>query len=283
MKKLLYILMFLCFVSCEYGNKNVFYKYNEVNKREQNFIDMGTPSLLNDNQSSYTVLLITDVHFGATAGQILSNEFFDWLEQKKLKNELPRFCLCLGDIADRGYKKEFDSYLEFQNKVEAYGIPVFNSVGNHDLYNSGWKNWKDAAAQGLICQENSFYKFNTQQLSWYTFDSGSNVIGNNQLKKLTKEILSDSNNKIIFTHYPAYHDTLFFGMEDTDERNELITLFNKNKVKVLLCGHDHVYAKEDCGKFVEYLIPSFRHNKQWGVLFVDEDKDEYSVKIIDAK
>lgn len=263
-------LLFL-FSACEYGNKNVFYYGNSVKKRASEIKKLNN---VETKKSHYKVLVLTDLHFGVAKAGDPTIAFFKWFDSLT-DEDLPAFCLSLGDQIDRGYTDEMVLYKDFMNKIEKRNVKVYNVVGNHDLYNSGWDVWK------ANCYPNtSFYKFETEKLSWYGIDSGTATLGNEQFNVLENEFRNDKKPKIVFTHYPIYTNTFLFCMEDTTERNRLIQLYEDNNVKCSLGGHIHKY---EVTKLLDYEIitfPSFRYCKQWGILDIDEDNENIKFSIV---
>ena len=264
----------LLFTSC-YGSWNSFYEGNDVDYRTQkllnisnstdsNFKDAGLSSL----SGRYNVLVLTDLHFGSNRATIPLESLCQWLESVKGSSEAPKFVLSLGDFAEVGALEQYAEYLTFCEKLEnEYGLKmIFNTCGNHDLYKGHWDNWKDKCYP-----HTSFYKFHTSSFSWYALDTASGRICQNQYNILKEEISKDPNPKIVFTHYPLTEFKAFgIGLNGTTERNLLIDMFAKNNVKAYLAGHNH-YSRNNFIGFNEYVCPSFRYNKAWFVLRVDED------------
>ena len=119
---------------------------------------------------------------------------------------------------------------------------IFNTCGNHDLYQGHWDNWKDACYP-----HTSFYKFQTSGFSWYALDTASGRICPNQFNLLKEEISKDPKPKVIFTHYPLTEfRVLGIGLDETTERNLLIDLFAKNNVLL----YENCYERHNiCGKW----------------------------------
>jgi hypothetical protein len=151
---------------------------------------------------------------------------------------------------------------------------IFNSCGNHDIYQSHWDNWKNNCYP-----HTSFYKFKTAGLSWYCLDTASGTLGRQQYEIFKREVESDSNSKIVFSHYPLTEYDLAFGLGETTERNLLISSLLKNKVLCYFGGHNHYYHYLDMG-LKDYCCPSFCYNEKWVLLNVDEEKKAVKVEVI---
>lgn len=273
----------LAFVSC-YGSWNFWYDGNSVDERtksirilsdksDKQFAESGISSL----GGKYTVLVLSDTHFGNKKKEVNCKKLYKWLDSKKGSEDYPAFAICLGDATDLGYRDEFDEYKVFcKTLCIDYNLKlVFNSCGNHDIYQNNWDNWERDCYP-----HTSFYAFQTQKLSWYCLDTASGAVGMNQYKKLLHEFENDSRPKVVFTHYPYVRFNLnCSNMAETTERNLLIAAFYANKVKCLLGGHNHTQTYDNLG-YNDYGIPSFAYSEKWGLLFVDEDKEEIYLDFI---
>lgn len=281
MKKYLYgflILVFLSLIfSCYgYGSWNVFEEDNNVNNRTKSILKISEE---NDEEfasakvaslkGKYDVLIVSDVHCGSRKDSSdLDDALLNWLDSVRGTPHAPVFAICLGDATDLGTQDDFDEYLEFCNTlVQKYDIKiVFNACGNHDIYQSHWANWEK-----YCYPHTSFYSFKTSGFSWYAFDTASGVVGKQQYEILEKELLSDPNPKIVYSHYPlSAFRPIGGGLNDSAERNLLINAFTTNNVKCYFGGHNHYIRYADLG-FHDYCVSSYRYKKSWMVLHVDED------------
>ena len=98
----------LIFFSC-YGSWNFLFEGNNVDERTKSlkmltdannkkFAASGISSL----SGKYTVLVISDTHFGNKKKDIDCKPFFEWLEKLKGKPDYPVFAISLGDVVDSG-------------------------------------------------------------------------------------------------------------------------------------------------------------------------------------
>ena len=271
--------------SC-YGSWNIFYEGNDVDNRTKSMLKITDASDadfaaagISGLSGQYNVLVVTDLHFGsARDSSPIDNSFFNWLDSVRGTAEYPKFVLCLGDVADVGKQSDYDEYLSFCKKLqEEYELKmIFNVCGNHDIYQSHWDNWKKNCYPYT-----SFYSFKTAGFSFYALDTASGVIGKQQYDLLKKELYSDPNPKVIFSHYPlSFFRPSGGGLCDTLERNLLINDFCKTNVKCYLGGHDHKEHIADIG-FSDYSIPSLRYNKQWLVLTLNDAAGRVEGKIVE--
>lgn len=236
-------------------------------------------NILKNLPNEYSILVITDTHFGKygknDSEQREDKKFFEALDKL---NEIPKFCICLGDTTEHGLKDEFKDYKRTitDKLLEKYNIKTFNTIGNHDLYNSGWGNYNE-----ILYPYTSFYTFKTPNLSWYFLDSASGSLGNNQFSKLEKKMKSDSNSKIVLMHIPLYADGLFyFTMQNAVERNKIISFFNKNNVIATICGHTHCQSRCKLGNFTEYTIGGYLEKKTFAIITINELEKKISCSTI---
>lgn len=283
MRKLLFILIVLVsflFTACQYysyGLDEFFYRSNTVDKRASRLLELkdfvnedGTGKL----SGEYEVLIITDVHFGGENmgknGRRMEDEFIQWIKNTYTSEDLPKFVICLGDVAEHGLAEEYEDYENFTKQLkEEFGLVTYNVIGNHDLYNAGWSHYEKHCYPYT-----SFYKFNTEKFSWYFLDSASCSLGNDQLMAFKKdmEYREPGRKKLVFTHVPVYAGGRFyFVMQNTTERNKLISYCAENKVQAFIDGHTHKEISSNIG-FTEYNLPGFLEKRGFGIITVDENK-----------
>ncbi len=267
----------LFFTSCKYGIHEGFYRSNPVEKRSAKLttLDACEHGVNISEQEVYSFLVISDVHFGAP------DKRFDeaFIEQVISDNTtpLPSFCICLGDVAEHGLESEYaDFNATIADGLWKYGIKTFCVVGNHDLYNSGWENYVV-----YNFPYSSSYKMEVGDLSFYFIDSASGTLGYPQIENLKTSFATDSKRKMIFSHVPLYaDDTLYFVMQDSEERNDLITLFAENNVSYFSGGHIHKTLSTDFGSFVENNVPAYLDQKGWAIYTVNQSSGQIDYRIV---
>jgi 3',5'-cyclic AMP phosphodiesterase CpdA len=261
--------------SCAYGIYNFFGRDDTVRTRAESLTPIPAPSEVLATDTAYTVAVITDVHFGADKSRGVDDAFLLWLDGLQGTSDFPKFVLCLGDIAEHGYESEMNDYNAFCTRIRAYNLEVYTVLGNHDLYNNGWKHWKKIVYPGT-----SFYHFKTNNFSWYFLDTGNGTLGTHQYKVLIDALENDRAPKVVCMHYPVYAQGYFYYcLQDSTERNLLIAYFADNNVKLLLDGHTHEYNYTDLG-FIEYNVPGFLEKGQWALVSVDETAGTVTEKLV---
>jgi 3',5'-cyclic-AMP phosphodiesterase len=265
-----------CKFPWSYGVDEILYRNSPVTVRAAHLTEISESEKHSGLPSVYTVAIITDVHFGAAETRNCDDAFYNWLAALTAA-ERPAFCICLGDIAEHGYESEFNDYNDYVLKIQNdFGIKTYTVLGNHDLYNGGWSYWKDS-----IYPYTSFYHFKTDTFSWYFIDSASGSLGPSQVRQLYIAMGTDESPKIVCMHYPLYAGgNFYFCLQDTVERNQLISEFAKENVKIVLVGHTHKHIETDFGSFLEENVPGFLDTAEWGLITVDENKKTVSARIL---
>ena len=302
-------LISLAFSSCaNYGFYQLLFGEEDVDERFSGFSDLSGETVLSSDLGlggRYSFIVVTDVHIGAS--DVHSSKMNDFLDEisslfeSNDKTKIPRFIVNLGDTADGGHLSEcndYNSYLEkirnlaVQKKVvdSAQDFKVYTILGNHDLYNNGWTNWKKT-----IYPYKSTYYFSlssgsadstassaSSPFSFYFVDTGNGAFGTDQLDSLEKLLKSDPNPKMVFSHYPFYSDNVpFMALEDTAERNYLLSLFAKNNVKALFGGHVHAVFEHGFGSFSQINTSALFKNGAFRLVTVDESNTSVSTKLIE--
>ena len=268
------ILIILTVVGCKFGLEEAFFRPNGVNERSKELTTLTLPSSVTSSaiyqSGKYCFMILTDVHYGA-GYDVPETHILNWIDKfdttEETKAQKPLFCIVLGDIVENGNREDFAAFNTFQDKLERKGIPVYCIVGNHDLLNSGWNYWK------YSCNPHtSFYCFKTSTVSWYFTDTGSGTMGSAQFSALEAAFKTDSNRKLVFSHYPLYGGGTgipIFSIGNTKERAKIIDLYAENNVKYVFEGHWHIGGEYDFGKFKEFAGKTLKSGK-WYLVSIDE-------------
>lgn len=258
-----FLLSALC-SSCSYGPYPLTFFQQTVDERAPVVTELTGSDLPSvGTAAEYSFLVVTDVHFGSDdpiPQDRFIRRFNKFFASAEPESRYPRFLVCLGDCADNGKPEEWNSYNAFLSDVEqaanAKGLSDFkcySCIGNHDCYNYGGSQF----AQYVYPHVTS-YKFtvradsSTSGFSYYFLDTGNGTLGNKQMKSFAQKIAEDSSPKIVMTHYQIFSGGgNIFLIQDYTERNKLLSLFAKNKVKLVLEGHWHGGASYDFGVFNE--------------------------------
>lgn len=278
------VIFSLLLASCNYGWSEFFDRGYEVNERATGILDLDALSLgpsVGDSER-YSVILFTDIHTGVPKDSDYE-DFKIWVMMNSsilAQMGYPvKFMISLGDLTNTGSTEEYDEFNTFCASMEKeMGFKTYAVVGNHDLYNSGWKYY-----QNRIFPHTSCYSFTTsvggRNLSWYFFDTASGSFGEPQVKAMKARMKNDPNDKLVFTHYPLFGNGFpYYTLQNLDERDMVVSLFAKNRVKKVFNGHTHVQLESDFGDyFTEHTLGSFVKNKKCAILRVDQSLGVYSV------
>lgn len=301
---LISILFLLAFSSCaNYGFYQFLFGEENVDERFSGFSDLSGETVLSSSlglNGKYSFIVVTDVHIGAS--DVRSSKMNDFLDEISSlfesidKTKIPRFIVNLGDTADGGHLSEYNEYNSYLEKIRKLAVEknvvssteafkIYTILGNHDLYNNGWTDWKKT-----VYPYKSTYYFSLSSgaadydpllFSFYFVDTGNGAFGTDQLDAFEKLLKSDPNPKMIFSHYPFYSDNVpFMALEDTTERNYLLSLFAKNNVKALFGGHVHTVFEHGFGSFSQINTSALFKNEAFRLVTVDESTLSVSTKLI---
>ncbi|MGP1432068.1 MAG: metallophosphoesterase family protein [Treponema sp.] len=282
-------LLLLSCLSCDLGVHQAFWRPHPVYSRSTEVVQLNNTEFPFSREImplKYDCLILTDIHFGNKRNPAWDKVFFDSLKKYRKGRISPMlFCIILGDIADHGFASEYETVKAFQKRIaeenrlpEEYGnrpMPVYHVVGNHDVYNSGWKLW-----QQTCYPHKSAYYFETKDLEWYFVDTASGTLGRPQFYDLKAKLQRSPKSKFIFTHYPLYgNGILYFSLSDPRERAELLSLFSQVNLKLYCSGHFHPGASCDYDTFKERSLQAFGVSGKYHILHVDESGEEPSFTI----
>ncbi len=269
---------------CSFGWDEFFYRKNSVNSRSDRILDLdgtgGAPQT--GGRSCYSVVFFSDIHIGGKEND--PDVLIDWMRvQKPLLEEegFPlEFAVCAGDLTYSGIRSEYKDYAAMGERMERLaGVRLYSVLGNHDVYNSGWDEYRD-----LVFPYSSYYRFTTpsgeSSLSWYFLDTASATLGTEQLEDLFFRFKHDSNRKVVVTHFPLLlKSSMYYCLQNIDERDMLIDEFCRNDVKIILTGHAHIEDGYTYGDyFKEVNLESYIKNYAAAVLYVDVKNGTFRVR-----
>ncbi len=170
---------------------------------------------------------------------------------------------------------------DFRDKFETPYMPLLDakvkfyaSLGNHDDPDIE-RNYKPYNMGG-----NRYYNFKKGNVEFFALDS--NYMDPRQLTWIEDKLkTSNAAWKICFFHHPLFTSAKFHG-PDLDLRKQLMPLFVKYKVNVVLSGHEHVYErlKPQNGRYFfvlgnsgELRFHNLRKNSDIDEVGFDTDRD----------
>jgi predicted phosphodiesterase len=151
-----------------------------------------------------------------------------------IRRNMVNFALFTGDMTSLG--KE-DEYANIVRLINGLTVSVYPALGNHDIYNNGWEYyWRTFGP--------SVYTFYGGNAKFIVIDTASGEVGDKQMEWIQKEIKSNRQPLlIVLSHMPIYGgDHGLYEFPKSDERVELIEMFEKYEVDFVLEGHYHGYV-----------------------------------------
>jgi len=156
-----------------------------------------------------------------------------------------RFLVCTGDIVQDGAEWEYEL---FQEKLQSLAIPIFTTVGNHEVRQPPQR-WHDLFGQFSV-------HFRFKGVDFSLVDSGNASIDPETYQRLAKW-LDDGRERVhIFaTHFPPL-DPIGPRNASFRSRNEgvkLLTRLAEGSVDLMLFGHIHSYYKYENAGIPAYV------------------------------
>lgn len=270
--------------SCNFGLPIFLYAEEGVEDRAANMLTLLGNDLPQINSAGkYSFIVLTDSHFGETKYERREESFLNVFKSLLQNNDpalRPSFIVNLGDTMDGGHSIEA---LQFnltaaswiQLAKDTLGVSdykVYSILGNHDLYNDGWADWRKAIYPHTSCYKFTLNAGGANPFDFFFLDSGNGTLGGNQIENLERELKLSPRPKIVFMHYPLYAGGIFyFALDDVEERSRLISDFSKNNVKYVFEGHKHTLHDYDFKKFKEIVVGAYLQYKTFGLVTVDEN------------
>lgn len=190
-----------------------------------------------DVVESYTFYVCTDPHVSKEGKNIKS--FATLLRG----DDAASFGVVLGDCIDRrGSMPVYRDAIAFDAEEQQCDKPIFSTIGNHDLYFSGWDDFKKLIGP-------SVYWFEASHASgkdlFITLDSASGTHGNKQLEWL-RNFLAAHRSEYRYCTVVTHTNMLYTDNTQTTSGNipmeevmMLLGLFKEHNVTLCLQGHDH--------------------------------------------
>lgn len=225
-----------------------------------------------DVDDEYMFYVCADPHIDETSLNL--STFYDRL----CNDETASFGVVLGDCIDRRDKQaDYLDAFEFSAENHKYNNKVYHVLGNHDLFFNGWTSFKALIGPSVYWFETNFP---SGKDLYIVLDTATGTLGNKQTKWLhsfLSEKRSGYRHCFILTHTNLfYKDTSqnSSGNMNFDETMSLMNLCSKQRVNLVLQGHDH-YREDFVYDNVRYTIV--------GSIKDDFDRPEYLKVHVDEK
>lgn len=222
---------------------------SDVDERFEWSLDESPPAPVAVTGTDFRFLAVTDTHYYK---QDTPQPHFAALAALAESEDL--FLLVNGDLMQSG---SATSHTICQSDIASVGVPYYVSLGNHDIYNEGWRPWRRIFGP-------SVYSLDCGDLRLICLDSANGTLGGPQYRWLEDELsAADEPRIIVMTH------ANFFGLgagslqqfTDTEERFAVMALFERHEVDLVLSGHAHAHDDRTVGG-VRYLTMDTFHVKE---------------------
>lgn len=158
---------------------------------------------------------------------------FDDLD-RAIKLRQIRFVMFGGDLTYLGEEAEYSNFIDH---CESLTVPWYPALGNHDICNNGWAYyWKFLGP--------SVYSFCGGNAKFVVIDTASGTIGLDQMEWLANELQTNKQPLLfVISHMPIYGNLYgSYKFPETEEKQQLIALFEKYEVDFVLQGHYHGFV-----------------------------------------
>ena len=254
-KRICIIIAFVALHSCNRADvKGMLVPVSEgVDKRfeQSSAMNEGLKSGVVEAQEEYMFYVATDPHIHKTHKNlgIFNDEFRNDGEAT--------FGVVLGDCIDS--KNNFPAYLKalsFDSDRHSFDHDLFHILGNHDLFFNGWVGFKEQVGPSVYWFEVAFPGGKDIYIS---LDTATGTLGGKQNKWFRSFLEANRKNYrhcVIMTHTNFFYtdnSQVTSGNMPLEESFALIDFLGKQKVSLVLQGHDH-YREDLTYDNVRYTV-----------------------------
>jgi 3',5'-cyclic AMP phosphodiesterase CpdA len=191
---------------------------------------------------SFKFAMVGDLHVGGTDTARLERI----LDQAQAEGD--EFIVLLGDIVDKGEEISFSAVQQvIQNK--GYNQKVITLLGNHDVFEEGWKFYKNLWGA-------SHYVVDAGNSRFIVLDTADGTLGKQQFDWLSEELSKTSaKNIFLLTHYMPVvpGQRTYLRLANQTEAERLMKLASRSGVRGMYGGHYHSYCYETI-EGVDYVV-----------------------------
>lgn len=182
---------------------------------------------------AWSALLVGDFHFYDDEG----NENIDRMAASLIEQPVD-LLIQLGDLADGGWPLEFATG---SAALDGLGVPVYNVIGNHDVYHEGWASFRDYFGP-------SVYALQVGRVLFLALDEAGGTLGGLQRPWLEAQLAAaTAEHVVLLGHYPLWAptDQGFSELASEEEVYDLLDLMRRFGVRAHVSGHSHRWASTE--------------------------------------
>jgi UDP-2,3-diacylglucosamine pyrophosphatase LpxH len=218
------------------------------------------------DESHWSALIVSDLHFFDDEANVNVNEIADYLAEEPVD-----FMFQLGDLADAGWPIEYQTATE---TLEALGVPLFHAIGNHDVYHEGWASFR------LHCGP-SLFPLTVGNVLFIVLDLAGGTLGGLQRPWLEEQLQAATEEHILLlSHYPLWSptDEGFSQIASEQEVYDILDLMRQYGVAAHVSGHTHRWAFTEINGSALYTVSAMKESSSDRCgLRVDVDRGELSL------
>ena len=178
----------------------------------------------------WSALIIGDLHFYGDEGNTHVEEVARYIRRDPVD-----FVFQVGDLADAGWPIEYEVGLE---TLEPLQVPIYNVLGNHDVYHEGWASYRRHCGP-------SVYTLRVGEVLFVVTDLAGATLGGLQRPWLEEQLDACTAEHIIMLgHYPLWSPTDggFSLIASEQEVYDILDLIRTYGVAAHVSGHTHRWA-----------------------------------------
>ncbi len=265
MKRVIQVLLIIIstfyLVSCKADPKGLV-SSSDVDKRFEDSAALLEKSGVDITEDEFSFIVIADPHvYHGDASKL--KKLKEKLNQDRANGEIDKFLIACGDISQCGKTEDFKA---FRNVfLEDPALPVYTTLGNHDLYFDCWHNYREIFGK-------SCYSFRAGPVLFVSFDSANGTLGRKQ-KNWLEGILKNKTESLcfVFTHFELFspNSTTIQQYTDIEEAYFLINLFKKTGVDYVFMGHSHDYYDKEINGTHYVNVSDFTDKKDYLRFYVN--------------
>lgn len=148
--------------------------------------------------------------------------------------ERPDFVFHCGDLTPFGQENQYQAVL---SALLAFQVPVYTTVGNHDIRQGGGARYSEYFGPGS-------YSFDIWSAHFTVFNTSAGDVDEGELQWLEQDLSqSEADFRFVFTHIPPFdpRPEQDHTLTNSTTAERLMSLFENHDVNTVFSGHIHMY------------------------------------------